>query len=271
MNNTERIIMYLNNARLIVHDNLAFIYLMSEQQANVQRYSLGNGAFAASISLFAAINLISKIHYILIKGRTVYADQTAQDAYKRVSDTIKAQEELRWREVRRFMRKPRIGQINETAAFVQFIKSCSVDFGIDRSDNKEIERVWRSFRNKLTHIISVAGNQTSGQMLMTIDIRPSQPGMYLENLRFIRGRIGTYKPFDITEEDVKEAFEARQDIDAESLQYILKDKCHVERLTIAVDMALDWIIEALQAGQYSEGNCKAVVEWMSNELSVTNH
>ena len=58
----------------------------------------------------------------------------------------------------------------------------------------------------LTHLISLKGNEISGQMLINLNVHTSEEGMYKSNLEFIKGRIKTYKAFDITEEKAKKTF-----------------------------------------------------------------
>lgn len=266
MTDTESIIGRLQNAQVIVRDNLSYIYLMSEHSSDMRRYNLGNGAFVSAISLLAAMNLLAKIHLILVKGVSSLVGMQQQKDYQRLAEAIKQSKDVRWAEAKKYIRKPRIGEINETDAFLGFIKACPIDFGIDKSDDAEIRKVWNTYRNKLTHIIALAGDLESGQMLMGVNIQPSRPGMYPINLEFIRNRISTYKPFDFPLPETKKAFKGKTDFDQITLQHILKDKCHVERLTIAVDMAINWLIQTLNDDDYPSANCAATKEWLDLEM-----
>lgn len=239
---------------------------MSEHQRDIQLHSLGRGTFAPAIALFAALNFLSKIHYILVKGRDVFVNQDKLDEYQKIVTKIKEIEGLKWKEAKEFVHKPRLGDINETKAFICLIKNCPIDFGLDTEDSSKIQSVWHTYRNKLTHLISMAGSQLAGQMLTTTWITPSEEGMYIENLNFFRNRIKTYKPFDIPLQGTKETFKQKTDIPSAVLQSILKDQCHVDRLTIAVDMTIDWLVKMLRENEYSDENCIAAIEWISEEL-----
>lgn len=257
----------LDNARVVVKDALTHVYVMSEHQADVRRFKLGSGAFASSISLLATINLLAKVHYILKKGESVIAGQDSQKAFNAAKEAIKNSNDLKWSDIEPFMRKRRLGEVNETDAFASFVQACPIDFGLPRDDSAEAQRIWRAFRNKLTHLIALANDVENGQMLMNIKVEPSQPGMYETNLKFIRDRIGTYKPFDIPLEKTKSAFVGKENIAANIKQMILNDTCHVERLAIAVDMTIDWLIETIQDGTYTNDNMKALGRWLQQELT----
>ena len=58
----------LSNARLIILDNNSYLYLNYERQDDIKKYGLGSGAFTSAISLFAVLNLLSKMHTILKNG-----------------------------------------------------------------------------------------------------------------------------------------------------------------------------------------------------------
>lgn len=257
----------LSNARVVVQDALTHVYVMSEHQADIARYNLGRGHFASSISLLATLNLLAKIHYILKQGESVIVGGAHQQAFNAAKDKIKNSTDVNWSEIRPFMIKPRIGDINESDAFASFVQACPVDFGLPREDGAETRRIWKGFRNKLTHLISLANEIKTGQMLMSFKVEPSQPGMYEANLQFIRYRIGTYKPFNIPLDKTKTAFQDKENIATDLKQAILNDTCHVERLAIAVDMAIDWLIKTINENSYPKDNMKVLGTWLRQELT----
>lgn len=260
----------LRNARVVVQDALTHLYVMSEHQADIARYNLGRGAFASSISLLATLNLLAKIHHILTRGETAIVGEGQLLAFTAAKEKIQKSSDVRWAEISPFMRKPRLGDVNESDAFASFVKACPVDFGLPREDSTEARRIWSTFRNKLTHLIALANDVRSGQMLMGLNIQPSQQGMYELNLQFIRDRIGTYKPFDIPAEETKVAFRDKPDIAADLKQMVLNDTCHVERLAVAVDMTIDWLIKAIREGDYAEEHLGVLATWLQQELTPSD-
>ncbi len=267
MTNNQYIIKSLHNAALIVKDNHSFLYLMSEHSSDIKKYNLGQGSVAAAISLFSLLSFISKIFIILKKGNTALVTKEDITEYDQLKEMIKINPDIEWKKFKKYFFKPRLGQINELDAFVLMIESCPIDFGIDKDNKDQIKNIWRNYRNKLTHIISLAGDTKSGQMLINLTIEPSREGMYLKNLDFIKERISSYKPFDIPSEEIRQTFSEKSGFDSVTLQHIVKDKCHVERLTIASQMLIDWIIEEIDSDKFDEENCKVVVEWLKNELN----
>lgn len=266
MTDNEYIIKCLHNASLILKDNRSFIYLMSERASDMQKYDLGKGSFVTAISLFSLLNFISKIFAILKKGDGVFKTETDIEEYEKLKKVIQSKPELEWSKFKKYFIKPRLGDINELDAFVLMIELCPIYFGIDKNNKEQIEEIWRNYRNKLTHIISLKGEIRAGQMLINEEIQPSGEGMYLKNLDFIKSRLSVYKPFDITSEETKEVFSKKIDLDSVTLQHIIKDKCYVERLTLTSQMLLDWIIEEIDSNQFSRQNSALVVQWLKEEL-----
>ena len=271
MNEKDFIIDKLKNASLIIRDAHSFLFLNSEQKNKIDEFNLGNGSFSTIISLFALINFISKVYFILNKGDEKIVNQSNIDEYKRLENILKENKE-EWKNIKKYFKKPRIGEINETDAFIFLIENCPIDFGIDKTNKKQIREVWQNYRNKLTHLISLRGNEISGQMLINLVIIPSEEGMYKSNLEFIKERLDTYKAFDITEEKTKEIFLAKKEEIIENfgdnfLQHILKDKCHIERLVITVEILIQWLIEEIASDKFSE-NYSFLINWLENELKT---
>lgn len=257
----------LNNARVVVQDALTHVYTMSEHKMDIDRYKLGRGAFASSISLLATLNLLAKIHYILTNGESVITGEEQIRAYNAAKDKIQKSSDVRWSEIRPFMRKPRIGDINESDAFVSFVQACPIDYGLPRANPAEARRIWATFRNKLTHLVALANDIKSGQMLMMLNIEPSESGMYESNIQFFRDRISTYTPFNIPCEETKAAFLHKEDIASNVKQMILNDTCHIERLAVAVDMTIDWLIKTINDGNYEEKHTLVLATWLKQELT----
>lgn len=266
MTDNEYIINCLRNASLIIKDNHSFIYLMSERSSDMQKYNLGRGSFVTAISLFSLLNFISKIFTILKHGDDVLVTEKDIEEYEKLKIAIKSNPQLKWSQVKKYFIKPRLGDINELDAFVLMIELCPIDFGIDKTNKEQIKEIWRNYRNKLTHIISLKGAISAGQMLINEVIEPSSEGMYLKNLDFIKGRLSVYKPFDIPSEKTKEVVLKKIDLDIVTLQHIIKDNCYVERLTIASQMLLDWIIEEINGSHFSSENSALAVKWLKKEL-----
>nr|BAM62610.1 hypothetical protein [uncultured microorganism] len=257
----------LRNARVVVQDALTHVYVMSEHQADIARYNLGRGEFASSISLLATLNLLAKVHHILTRGESVIVGETRHQAFNAVKEQIQKSSDVRWAEVRQFMRKPRNGDVNESDAFASFIQACPIDFGLPHDDSGEARRIWATFRNKLTHLIALVNDVQTGQMLMGLNVQPSQPGMYERNLQSIKDRMDSHKPFSMPAEETKAVFRDKEVIPSYLKQMVLNDKCHVERLAVAVDMTIDWLIKSINDGVYTEENLGVLARWLEQELT----
>ena len=127
---------------------------------------------------------------ILNKGNDKIVTSSEIDEYEKLKEVIQ-NNTTEWKNIKKYFRKPRIGDINETDAFVFLIENSPIDFGIEKTNKEQICEVWQNYRNKLTHLISLKGNTINGQMLINLVVNPSEEGMYKSNLEFIRGRIET--------------------------------------------------------------------------------
>lgn len=271
MNEKDFIIDKLKNTSIIIRDAHSFLFLNFEQKSKIDEHKLGLGSFSTSISLFALINFVSKIYFILNKGNEKIVTSSELDEYERLKKVIQ-DNTTEWRNIRKYFKKPRIGDINETDAFVFLIENTPIDFGIEKTNKEQICEIWQNYRNKLTHLISLKGNTINGQMLINLVVNPSEEGKYKSNLKFIKERLHIYKAFDITEEKTKKTFLAKKEeiiknFGHEFLQRILKDKCHIERLVITVEMLIEWLIEEIRSDKFSE-NYNVLINWLKDELKT---
>lgn len=271
MNEKDFIIDKLKNASLIIRDAHSFLFLNFEQKNKIDEHTLGLGSFSTSISLFALINFVSKIYLILNKGNEKIVTSSEIDEYEKLKEVIQ-NNTTEWKNIKKYFRKPRIGDINETDAFIFLIENCPIDFGIDKTNKEQICEVWQNYRNKLTHLISLKGNTVNGQMLINLAINPTEEGMYQEILSHIKSRIKIDKAFDIEEEKTKNNIlvkkaELEKIFGNEFLQVMIKDKCHVERLVITVEMLIEWLIEEIESDKFSK-NYSVLINWLEEELKT---
>jgi hypothetical protein len=261
----------LNNATLILKDNDSFLYLICERLTDVKKYNLGNGTFVSAIALFALINFISKIFVILKNGDSVIVTEKNIEEFTRLKTIVEEKNRDDWGNIKKYFKKPRIGDINETEAFVELISNCPLDFGIDKTNKEVIKYIWRLFRNKLTHLISLAGNEKIGQMLIQEFFGSSQEGNYQVCIPLLqsKSRSNSYKAFSILEEETKKLFLSKTDIDNQTLQYIIKDKCYVVRLNIECKKLIDWLIKEIDTNCFNDENLAILAKWLENELRST--
>lgn len=259
----NKILKVLGNARLIILDNNSYIYLNSERQDDIKKYGIGSGTFTSAISLFALLNLLSKMHTILKNGEKKITTQVHIDEYEKIKSEIKTKNPENWKTIKKYLKKPRIGEINETDAFAEFIIDSPFDIGLDKTKQEEIKKTWSFFRNKLTHIISLKGNELSGQMLIQTNMLG---GDYPTNLEFLRSRNDKYKAFEIPDNEMVEKFKNFKHIDNGTLQYIIKDKCNVDQLKISCDQLLAWLINKIKNQEFPDKNIQILDNWLKDEL-----
>ncbi|MFH4968137.1 hypothetical protein V8G61_08025 [Gaetbulibacter sp. M240] len=259
----KRIKEVLKNADLIIKDNYSYIYLNSERNKEIKTFNLGKGTFVSAISLFALLNLLSKIYTILKNGNKKIIEKGHIEEYEELKTLIKERNSEDWKRIKKYFKKPRIGEINETEAFTELVKDSPIDLGFNKENPQEIRKMWNLFRNKLTHMISLKGNELNGQMLIQTFILG---GTYSDNLKFIKSRYPKYPAFDIVNAETKETFKKNATIDSITKQYILKDSCYVDQLKICCELILDWLINEIDSDSFSDVNMKILYDWLESEL-----
>lgn len=237
----------------------------------IDEFNLGLGSFSTAISLFALINFLSKVYFILNKGSEKIVNPSDIDEYKRLEKILKENKE-EWKNIKKYFKKPRIGEINETEAFIFLIENSPIDFGIDKTNKEQIREVWQNYRNKLTHLISLKGNTINDQMLINLAIDPTEEGMYQQILSHIKSRIQIDKAFDIEEKKTKNNILAKKTelekiFGNDFLQQIIKDKCDIERLIITIEMLIEWLIEEIKSDKFFE-NYNVLINWLKDELKT---
>ena len=253
----------LKNANLIIKDNYSYLYLNSERNQDIKTYDLGRGTYTSAISLFALLNLISKMYTILKNGDKKIIQKKHINEFEELKASIKERNCADWKRLKKYFKRPRIGDVNETDAFVELVEDTPVELGFNKKNPQEIKELWSLFRNKLTHLISLKGNILNGQMLIQTII---SGGNYLDNFDFIKSRYPNYPVFNIVDNKTKDIFEKNPDIDNTTKQYILKDSCDVDQLIICCKLIVDWLIEEIDSNKFSYANMKILTDWLESEL-----
>jgi hypothetical protein len=261
---TEKIKKHMCNCMEIIKDTYSHYYLMSEHQESREKYNLGSGAFSSAISLFAVLNYLSKMYSILKYGHKYTVNQSDIDLFEQCKQKLK--EADLWNQTKRFIKKPQLGEMNETEAFTRLICDCDINFGFDKSKKEEIKKIWSNFRNKLTHTTMLAGDANAGQMLIIQKIELSREGRYSENLNFLKSRSESYLPFDIVSNDIKTVFVNNNEISTNVKQFILKDKCYIESLNLKIEDLINWILNEIESEKYIE-NHEILINWISKQIS----
>ena len=167
----EELIKVLSQRFLFVfEDAKTYIYVRKEGIQDKER--LGGGNFTIAYSLFALLNLASKVHYYLHKSQK-FVDAELQNQVKDLKDKILANklttEEKKL--IRNQMVIPRLMETNELNAFVEFARELEAE-GLKLreehgSSHDDYSTIWSGFRNMLAHLATVQDGK--GVMAYTLE------------------------------------------------------------------------------------------------------
>lgn len=142
----------------VLEDAKTYIYVRKEGIQD--REGLGGGNFAIAYSLFALLNLASKVHYFLHTPQKFtsieYADKTKALKDKIINESRSAEEK---KIIKDIFVIPRVMETNEHNAFIEFARELESK-GIKiheehESSHKDFSTIWLGFRNMLAHLATV--------------------------------------------------------------------------------------------------------------------
>jgi hypothetical protein len=231
------------------------VFLRSKTGLSILRkYKLGGGNHLSLIGQFAILNFISKIHFILNKGRGAYIG----------SDKVTKVQELKRNapsNVRRYVRVPRLGEVNEKDAFVLLVLEYPKDVGIPKVKDK-IEKVWDDLRNKISHLATIEVDNVA----MTLEY----PAIEFHQIFKEAQKWTLAKPFIIIDPTNRGRHRAKIKRDDPNFKKPISkimwnaasDVVIVDFLNIAIQDISDWIIENINTNVYNEGHLSETEKWI---------
>lgn len=148
----KRILFVLSDART---------YIFVRANGYLDKEDMGGGNFATAYAQFALISLLAKVHYFLDHPDKFVAEVDEQAIRSRRTQILGQLESSDKEFVRKYLRIPRIMEVNEEVAFVHFVKylrqhgTCLYKPRTDDSEEADARTIWRGFRNRLSHMAMI--------------------------------------------------------------------------------------------------------------------
>jgi hypothetical protein len=240
---------------MMLNDVNSFIFLRSKTGYKIlEKYKLGGGNHLSLIGQFAILNFISKIHFVLNNGTKAYVGSCEVEKITKLKKGTALN-------VRKYVRIPRLGEINEKRAFVLLIFKYPKDIGIPKVQNK-IEKVWDDLRNKMSHLATIEADN-SAVTLIYPTIEYSQ--IFEEAKKWTPA-----KPFIIIDPTDREKYKAKIKKEdpafKEPLSKIMWNAASnvvtVDFLNIAIQEISAWVIENINKDSYSDDNLSETEKWI---------
>lgn len=253
---------HIKNSLMMLNDVNSFIFLRSKKGLPIlNEYKLGGGNHLSLIGQFAMLNFISKINFVLNKGGSVYIGSDKIENVRKIRKDTPAN-------LRKYIRIPKPGEMNEKDAFVFLIFKYPIDLGIPKQKEK-IEKVWDDLRNKISHLATIeADNVAVAVRYPTIE--------YLQIFKEAK-KWTLAKPFTIIKPGDRKNHKAKIKKDDPDLKKPISkimwnaasDVVTVDFLNIAIQEIADWIIENINSGSYPKDNLLEAEKWIKINFNST--
>lgn len=127
----------------VIFDVNSFIYIVRpKKHTGIKKISVGGGNLLAVLGLFSALNYLGKI-YFLLRNDLPYTAEEILKAKKWIKNNVPT-------EMTEVIKTKRGGELNELECFIDLMKDCPCSINLKEDD---LAKIWRSFRNKLSHVV----------------------------------------------------------------------------------------------------------------------
>lgn len=167
----EELISTLSQRFLFVFED-AKTYIYVRKEGLQDREGLGGGNFTIAYSLFALLNLASKVHYFLHKPQK-FSNPEYQENVKELKDKILGSDISLYEKkiIKNQLMLPRDMETNELNAFIEFARELEAEGLIIRKEHdtsqNDYSTIWSGFRNMLAHLATVQSGK--GVMAYTLE------------------------------------------------------------------------------------------------------
>lgn len=248
----------LQQSRVMLPDLNTFQYIRSEGYGAYKKYSLGGGGLTMLLAEMSVLGFIAKVYYILSKTSNSYI--TAEDI--KAYDEAKGELSGSIAKLTGYLRRPRIGDVNETSAIASLLYAYPIDIGIPR-DKNVIAQVWRDLRNRLVHLSQLERDNVAIVGVHAPFIAPDGKvfmGRYEDVATSSREH---YKSFRLDKDlELRKALlEKRSEPEWTQLIYQgTSNSVYVDQLLGDIEKMYVWLAERID--EANDADIQRVVEWL---------
>jgi len=236
MDDKEKLISLLKERVGFVLADVSTFQFVRQEGVAKDKPALGGGNLLSLTGIFSAINLLSKAHWIL-KGLTCVADEDVTE-FDELNDKLeKADIYAKFPNLKKYLRRPRRGDINESDAFCRLVNDVPIDFGIEKNNN-DLVKVWRIYRNGLSHLA----------------IPYKESGSRAVHLHDQHGRSYSVEEYQeaVRQDDTYKSFEARGNGYVCNYDYLRKD----------LEKILEYIIAEVNSAEVQKELVGELLNWL---------
>lgn len=255
---------------LMLNDTNSFIFLRSEGLNLFKKYSLGGGNLLMVIGQFAVLNFLSKVYAVASRGEKAYKTEEDVRKYLEIIENLKQNNSEVLSKLKKYCKKPNLGEVNETMSFIELVKDYPENIGIPREETI-IKKVWEDFRNKISHIATIA----NGNSAFVFEFQKNDS--FNQAKRFIEKT--NEKPFYILTKDEKNKM--RKEIIADNnkkgiatstsaIAGATYNQIRPDILSRDIRKIMRWLINRIKNNEFKEDNIGFLYDWLLTQHYVNN-
>jgi hypothetical protein len=228
MPNTDpatQLVKLLDSSTWLLNDCRTLLWARFHPDRPLDNASLGGGNYLITMGCFSVLSLSCKVLWVL-QGKDVWTEEGVEAVRERLKELRKTYRGLK------DARAPRPGEINEQAAFANFVSHVPVDLGLVPSDKQAAELAWKELRNTLSHMAGLPFGAGAAVFL------PTDGGT-----------------FD----------EAFAELDSRPEKAITRGKrgvtCNADVLVRDLETAVSWLCGEITTGKFPQERVEAALAW----------
>lgn len=243
---------------MMLNDVNSFIFLRSKEGLPIlNEYKLGGGNLISLIGQLAILNFLAKIHFVLNKGDKAHA---TQDKIDKITGIRNASAKLK-----KYIRVPMLGEMNEQQAFVFLILEYPKDIGIPKEEEK-IKKVWNDLRNKISHVATIeVDNIAITFEYSTLDYPQISQPINPKPFRIINPSYRKNQRNKIKREDP----DFKNPV-SKTMWNLSSDVVFVDFLNLSIQEIAGWIIDKINNDTYQENYLSETKKWIEIHFKSTN-
>ncbi|MBI2597024.1 hypothetical protein HYW41_02620 [Candidatus Daviesbacteria bacterium] len=251
-----------NTSHLMINDTYSFIFLRSEGLEHLKEHSLGGGNLLMVIGQFAVLSFLAKVYLILKNGDSPYISEKDIEQYNNDVNKVKETSPETWKQIKMYCKKPRLWEVNETKAFTQLISDFPENIGIPK-EKDSIEKAWNDFRNKISHIATIANGNTA----LVFEFQEGQS--FKSSKKFL----DEVKEKSFLIRSQKERDKIRKEIIAENNQKGIAtstsliasatyNQIRPDLLSRDIQKIMQWLMGKIKQNEFKDDNIKSLYDWL---------
>jgi len=257
-------IKHIDSSLIMLNDVNSFIFLRSKNGLSLlKQHNLGGGNLLSVLGQFTILNFLAKVHYLLEKGKGIYITPEKRERILKIKREANAK-------FKKYIFVPRLGDVNETEAFVSLVLNYPADLGIPKK-KETIEKVWKDIRNKISHIATLeADNRAIPFEYINLEYpesrdRPKNKNWILK--AFVINSPGKRKKW---RDEIKQEDPELKNPMSKVMWNLHNNLVNIDLLNLSIKEIAGWIIGKINNDRYAKNHLFETKDWLKLQFQIEN-